>query len=208
MKVVSDKDLVELLDGSLEMTSVKNHVLLTHDRAIKRFHGGSRSTPRFNREVKALRRLQGLEGFPTLLEVSPADRRLQISRVDGQPMSTCEKIPDSVFVSLRQQVQTMLERGVARHSLPARDVIVRNDGSAGLVDFERSRCRRFRFGLIWLASCQVTRFQLLRLIDEQAPHLLNGRERRWLDLQRNLRTIYRRYWLDVRQRRRNRTGKR
>jgi len=197
MRAVADKALVERPDGTLEVESTKNHVHLLKDRVIKSFVSGKRSTKRFRREVEALERLRGMDGFPALLEQSKNPHRVHISRLPGQPLAGLEAAPDSVYVTLRTLVDQMLQAGVARHSLPPRDVIVRPDGSAGLVDFERSRCRRVRFGPIWLVSSAVTRFQLLRLLGEAAPHLLSDKERSQLQARSRLRAVYRQY-LDLR----------
>lgn len=191
MSAIADKALVTRDDGAQEITSVKNHVLLLDQRVVKSFVAGRRSKNRFQRELEALGRLQGLDGTPELLRTSHAPTRVHMSRIQGNTLDRTSSVPDSVFHSLRELVERMLGRGVARHSLPARDVLVRPDGSAGLVDFERSRCRQFSWSPIWLASRAVTRFQLLRLIQTRAPHLLSQRELATLGMQHRLRSVYR-----------------
>jgi predicted Ser/Thr protein kinase len=191
MSVVADKNLVTRKDGAQEVTSVKNHVLLLEDQVVKSFFAGRRSHKRFAREVRALSRLGDLDGFPELMRVSQSPARVYMSRLAGDALARAGQVPDSVFHSLRERVKVMLSRGVVRHSLPARDVIVRPDGTAGLIDFERSRCRSLAWSPIWLGSCAVTRFQLLRLIESHAPHLLSKRERAALRIQHRLRAVYR-----------------
>lgn len=164
----------------------KNRVVLEPERVIKHFLHGHNNARRFHREIKALRRLEGLDGVPRLLDVSIRARSFSISRIPGKPLVQCETIPDTCFESLRTLVEAMLQQGVARHSLPPRDVILRPDGTAGLVDFERGTLRRWS-GITWWVACKVTRFQLLRLIDDHAPHLLNEDERKRLQFQRGIR---------------------
>ncbi|WDS34730.1 hypothetical protein [Pseudoxanthomonas sp.] len=191
MSAVADKALVTRKDGAQEVTSVKNHVLLLDGRVMKSFVAGRRSKNRFRRELEALRRLQGLEGVPELLRASHSPMCVHMSRIEGITLDRAGSVPGAVFHSLRELVERMLDHRVARHSLPARDVLVRPDGSAGLVDFERSRSCHFSWSPIWLASRAVTRFQLLRLIEAHAPHLLSQRESATLGMQHWLRAVYR-----------------
>lgn len=191
MNAVADKALVVRKDGNQEVASIKNHVLLLENRVLKSFLAGRRSAKRFRREVSALARLGGQEGFPELLKLGSAPTSVHMSRLPGVALARAGKVPDSVFLSLRARIETMLSLGVARHSLPARDVIVHPDGSAGIIDFERSRCSDNAWSPTWRASRAVTRFQLLRLIQDHAPHLLSAREHKQLRLQHRLRAIYR-----------------
>ena len=158
----------------------KNRVFVYADRVQKTFKSVRHSERHARREVAALRRLAGLEGVPVVLEYGPDRMSLVLSRVPGKPLSECESVAEHTLVSLRRLIEQMLQRGVARHSLPPRDVLVRSDGSVGLVDFERSTRRLFPGDPLWLVAKAVTRFHLLRLVDEHAPQLLTPRERRRL----------------------------
>lgn len=79
--------------------------------------------PRFwrlaRRELAALKRLQGLEGFPVLLDHSPDGLQITLKRLPGTVLHDCDEIPSGAIEHLRALVETMLDRGVARHSLPA-----------------------------------------------------------------------------------------
>ncbi|TEA74230.1 hypothetical protein ERE07_18260 [Allopusillimonas ginsengisoli] len=152
---------------------------------MKNFTQGHRKDLRFSREIKALRRLSGIDGVPALLAYSPAERWLAIDLIPGTPLPENPAAPDKLFTNLRVVVENMLRCGVARHSLPARDVIVRPDGTAGVVDFERCTLQHWRFSPIWWVARKVTQFHLLRLIDNHAPHLLTPKE------QLRLQTCYR-----------------
>lgn len=167
--------------------SRKNRVLVYEDRVSKTFKVARNSALHARREVAALRRLAGLEGVPRVLMSSPDHRTIIVSRVPGRPLSECEAVAEHTMVRLRELVERMLQRGVARHSLPARDVLVDGDGSVGLVDFERSTRRLFPGDPAWLVAKAVSRFHLLRLVDEHAPQLLTSREQRRLRWQLALR---------------------
>jgi hypothetical protein len=66
-------------------------------------------------------------------------------------------------------------------------VIVRPDGSAGLVDFERSSRRLFARDPVWRIACGIMRYHLRRLTYERAPQLLSPAEVRRIRLQVRLR---------------------
>jgi hypothetical protein len=105
-----------------------------------------------------------------------------MSRLPGTPLSELATVPERSMAGLRRLVEQMLERGIARHSLPPRDVIVASDGSVGLVDFERSTRRMFPGDPVWQIAKMVTRFHLMRLVDQHAPQLLTSSEKsrlRW-----------------------------
>ena len=168
----------------------KNIAVIEADRVVKTFKRSAKAVARFRREVESLRRLEGIEGIPALLEVSEPQLRLVMSRLPGDPISASRPIADAVFVRLRQLVAVMMERGVARHSIPPRDVIVGPGGEVGLVDFERVTLRGGRYDPLWRGACAITRFHLLRLIGDEAPHLLSASEARTLGVQRRLGDVY------------------
>lgn len=167
-------------DPVLVCDTRKNRVLVYEDRVHKTFKTVRYSERRARRELAALRLLAGLEGVPVVLASGLDRTTVVLSRVPGQPLSECESVAESTMVSLRRLVEQSLERGVARHSLPPRDVLVAPDGSAGLVDFERSTRRLFPGDPAWLVAKAVTRFHLMRLINEHAPQLLTPGEHRRL----------------------------
>ncbi|MDS1140774.1 hypothetical protein RE432_10025 [Pusillimonas sp. SM2304] len=168
----------------------KNYVTINKDGVVKVFSQGPAQSHRFKREVNALKRLTGIEGIPALLSYSPTHRRIVIARIPGAPLSVTDNVPDKAFIQLRTIVEDMLDCGVARHSLPARDVIVAQGGAVGLVDFERCSLRHCRFGPLWWIARKVARFNLLRLIDSYAPHLLTQAEHRTLRGQYHLQSLF------------------
>lgn len=164
--------------------TAKNTVVLEADRVVKTFKPGPKAVKRYRRAVESLTRLAGVEGIPALLEVRPAQLQLVMSRLPGEQLARTPTAPDAAFLNLRRVVMEMMERGVARHSMPPRDIIVDPDGRIGLTDFERSTLRGWRYSPIWGGACLVTRFHLLRLIGDRAPHLLSRREAGNLCIQR------------------------
>lgn len=171
------------------MTSIetaKNKAVLEVDRVVKTFKQGRKAARRYRLEVESLSRLAGVAGVPALVAVSPQELRLVASRLPGEPLSVARQVPDQAFLRLRDLVQEMLQRGVARHSMPPRDVIVGPDGQVGLVDFERVTLRGWRLSPVWLGACLITRFHLLRLIGDRAPHLLSRSEAESLRIQRRM----------------------
>ena len=171
----------------LALQTSKNRVLIFEDRVQKTLGSSRYAALHARREVRALGRLAGLERVPVLLALGLDRKTVIMSRVPGKPLSDCEVVSERTMASLRVLVEQVLARGVARHSLPPRDVIVAQDGTAGLVDFERSTRRLFPGDPAWLVAKAVTRFHLLRLVDRHAPQLLSPGERRTLRWQAGVR---------------------
>jgi hypothetical protein len=178
--------------ASLRVESPKNIVTVEAERVTKIYKSGFKGARRFRREGEALQRLAGLDGVPVILErAAEPVMRLVTTRVDGMSLDRCADVPPEIFAGLRELVAEMLRRGVARHSIPARDIMVRPGGRVGMVDFERTEMRGRRFSPVWWVSCVVTRFHLLRLIGDHAPQLLSPTERFRLTLQRGFRNAFR-----------------
>lgn len=170
----------------------KNQVAIDSSgtQVVKVFTQGRNKTSRFYKEVNALKRLTGIAGIPEVLSYSPSQRRITVERIAGTPLPQASNVPDDAFIHLRIVVEDMLYCGVARHSLPARDVIVCTDGSVGVVDYERCSFRGWRFDPLWWVAAKVARFNLLRLIHQYAPHLLTEAEYHLLRRQYRIQTIF------------------
>jgi hypothetical protein len=174
----------------IRVESPKNVVEVGATQVTKRYKPGFKGARRFHRELEALRRLAGIDGIPLVLAQTEFPMTLVASRIAGIPLADCTSEGDAVFLRLRTLVAVMLLRGVARHSIPARDILVGPDSQVGMVDFERVSLRGWRFHPRWLVASMVTRFHLLRILGERAPHLLTARERRRLKLQWRLRNFF------------------
>ncbi len=127
----------------------KVRVELLEDRVVKTFKPQPGATRRFRRELRALRRLSGAEGFPRLLAFSEQERSITESRIPGVALTECDEIPESAYASLRLAVETMLDRGVARHALPPHDILLLPNGQVAIVDFERTTFCWSRLCPIW-----------------------------------------------------------
>jgi hypothetical protein len=171
---------VPSVEPTFAFDTLKNRVLVYEDRVCKTYKAARDSALHARREMKALRRLAGLDGVPVVLGFEPNRMTLVMSRIPGKRLSECESVAEHSVKSLRRLVEQMLERGVARHSLPPRDVLVAPDGSAGLVDFERSTRRLFPGDPVWIVAKAISRYHLIRRINEHAPHLLTPSEQRRL----------------------------
>lgn len=171
----------------------KNRVRIEQTRVVKQFMEGHHRRRRFRRERRALRRLRCVDGIPRVLESRSERLQLMIERVPGRPFRDGREVAPTFYRQLNALVERMLEQGVARHSMPPRDVIVRPDGSPGLVDYERVTLRHWRWSPVWLVARAVTRFHMLRFVGDHAPQLLDAPQRHRLRWQRRLRARFRRY---------------
>lgn len=179
---------------------VKNNIRIQGDRVVKKFLVGSKRRRRFRRECRALRRLTGIEGIPELIECDDERMEMVMERIPGQSFEqTATELDDSFFIQLNALVEAMLKRGVARHSMPERDVMVGLDGRPGLVDYERVTLRRLRFSPVWRLSCMISRFHMLRFIGRHRPELLTPAQKRKLGWQQQGQQLFRR-WIEWRRR--------
>ncbi|HLS04715.1 MAG TPA: hypothetical protein VK036_00290 [Wenzhouxiangella sp.] len=176
---------------------VKNSVQIQGDQVVKTFIVGNRRRRRFRRERLALERLQGIDGIPQLLAFDENSLNLTMERIPGCSFEQAKSVDDDFFIRLGELVEAMLKRGVARHSMPPRDVIVRPDGTPGLVDYERITLRYMRYSPVWALSCMISRFHLLRLIGKHRPDLLTPAQKRKLGWQLKGQRLFRR-WIEWR----------
>ncbi len=88
-----------------------------------------------NREERALRRLDGVEGVPRLLG-RPTPYRLAMTRVPGTPLARIAKgeLAEPFLARLKSLFEEMHGRGVAHGDAHFRNILV-HDGRPYLVDF-------------------------------------------------------------------------
>ena len=149
-------------------------VTVCDDFVMKEFKPVPGFKKRFSTEKEALRLLRGVNGIPTLILHSDKDHYLKISRLNGE---NCEQFSDNALIQLRNIVGETIKRGVARHSLPIRDILVDKDDIVSIVDFERATLKNRSFFPFWLAATLVTKFHMIRFIYNQNPKLLSASER-------------------------------
>lgn len=144
------------------------------EEVSKTFKKTRKAETRYLIEKKAFEYLRGLEGFPQLLSVCDKTMTLKMSRLPGcRP----ESLGETQIVQLRLLIKKMLERGVARHAIPIRDLLVSEEGKVSLVDFERVTFRSFEYSPVWIIAKIVTKYHLYRLADNHHPGMLTGSQR-------------------------------
>lgn len=139
------------------------------DSVTKLFKPKRNSHRRYDIEKEALRRLQHVNGTPSLLAYDDNSDRIEMSRLPGK---STEKLSEQHLMELSRIVDEMLKAGVARHSMPIRDVVVDED-KVGLVDFERATLRKSWWRIDWFVAKKVSHYHLYRLIFQNQPHLLS-----------------------------------
>ena len=93
---MSDPDLPDFV-----FETAKNRVIIYPNRVVKTFKPTRRSARHARREASSLRRLQGLPGVPTLLEVSTDEHTLVMTRVPGVPLADGGTMTEQNLLGLR-----------------------------------------------------------------------------------------------------------
>jgi len=161
----------------------KMRVEIGDEEVVKTFKIRPSYKKRYSREKFALLRLKGLSGFPEIIKYKDDDTTLTMTRLLGENK---EQLSDEALQHLCLLVDRMLCAGVARHSLPERDLLIKDD-KVSIVDFERVTLRGSTWSPIWFFSKKVTRFHLLRLISRHNPALLSEEEKNKLAYFSNVR---------------------
>jgi RIO-like serine/threonine protein kinase len=130
------------------------------------------------REVRALRRLQGIAGVPAVLQ---ADRtRIVRSWIDGQPMHVARPQDPAYFVAAMRLLRTLHAHDVAHNDLAKEpNWLVTADGAPALVDFQLALCSSRR-GRLFRALAHDDLRHLLKHKRTYVPQGLTARERRIL----------------------------
>lgn len=134
------------------------------------------------REVKALRRLDGLAGIPRLLRQAGA-RAFVMEFVPAERLARKrrEEWPDPDFGRLKQLVIAMHERGVAHGDLRrSSNILFDHEGQPFLVDFVSHVQRGGAWNLPWnwlfAQICRADRMALAKLMLRVDPGLLSEEE--------------------------------
>ncbi len=173
MKINTEKKSVhsKVIDGIYETN--KMLLKIGENTVTKFFKPKSHAGRRYFIEKEALSRLKGIPGTPELVFGDDTHRTIEMTRLPGR---AAENLSAANVQALSTIVDNMLQVGVARHSMPIRDIVVDNQGNLGLVDFERATLRKSRWRLDWLIAKQVSYYHLYRLIYEYQPQLLSPRQ--------------------------------
>lgn len=158
----------KVIDGVYD--TKKMLLKLEDHRVTKHFKARSSGTPRrYQIEKEALKRLSNVDGTPTLLDTHDDEHTIEMSRLPGR---SATYLSEKNIKDLKLIVDGMLAAGVARHSLPIRDIVVDEDEHVGLVDFERATLRKHRWRPDWLIAKAVVRYNFCRLMYTYQPQLL------------------------------------
>jgi RIO-like serine/threonine protein kinase len=130
------------------------------------------------REAEALAALDGLDGVPQLLR---HERQLLVrSFVDGEPAHRARPQLAAWFHSAARLLRRLHRMGVCHNDLAKEpNLLVRRDGSAGIIDFQLAARSQSRGRLFRIAAYEDLR-HLLKHKRSYRPDLLTERERRIL----------------------------
>lgn len=172
----------KVIDGIYET----NKILLKigHDNVTKLFKPKSTTRRRYRTEKEALSRLRGIPGVPQLIHSDDNTYTLEMSRLPGESAS---QLSEGNLIDLAWIVERILDAGVARHSMPIRDIVIDQRGRIGLVDFERATLRPRWWRPDWPVAKLVFRYHLYRLISEHQPQMLDATQRNIVNLGKRLR---------------------
>jgi hypothetical protein len=134
------------------------------------------------RERRALERLEGIEGVPTL--EGPYGREFIRSYLPGRRLERGMRPPDSFFDRLEEILRRIHERGVAHNDIEkCANVLLLESGSPAVLDFQLAVLSRprgwLRLGGLVLRTMQSEdRRHVAKLKARFRPDLLTGEDRR------------------------------
>jgi|GEM_PF-1002916 len=154
----------------------------------KLFKPSSGYKSRYRQEKEALLRMEQVDNVPRLIKSEDQKTTLFMSRLPGRSVT---ELSETNLSDLTNIVTQMLAAGVARHSMPVRDILVDEQGLLSLVDFERSTLRYQTWRPDWIIAKKVTQYHLSRLISQHQPQLLSSQQQRQLDNTNKVRAFLR-----------------
>jgi hypothetical protein len=145
---------------------------------------------RYRAEKAALTRLNGITGVPILIDFNDDCYSLRMSCLPGK---TPVFLQPHELAGIKEIISASLIRGVARHSLPIRDILSTGNGQVAIVDFERISLKKNYDPFTWFIAKRVTLFHLNRLIFEYQPHLLSPNEKFAVSFGFKIQKFFRKY---------------
>ena len=126
------------------------------------------------REARALAALEEVDGVPEIVRIE-RDRLIR-SFLDGQPMQRGKPSDPAYFKAAARMLRGLHRAGVAHNDLAKEpNLIVREDGSPGMIDFQLSWSVRRRSKLFRIAAREDLR-HLLKHKRTYCPNRLSSRE--------------------------------
>ena len=101
-----------------------------------------------------------------------------MTKIDGE---NAAHFSDKTLHDLKSKMLSTIELGVARHSLPSRDLLIDINQNVGIVDFEMASIKEDSLDIIWKVATLVTRFHTYRLIYKHNANLLDSTELRFVE---------------------------
>ena len=141
------------------------------------------------REARALAALDGIGGVPALLSQEPDE--LRRSYIEGAPLHVARTRDAAWFAAAADLLRRMHRAGVCHNDLAKEpNLLVRDDGAPGIIDFQLAWYARRRSRLFRIAAYEDIR-HLLKHKRSYRPDLLTARERRILANPSPLSRLYR-----------------
>ena len=130
------------------------------------------------REARALAALDGIDGVPQLLAQQPD--LLRRSFLAGEPLYRARPSDSAWFSAAARLLRRLHRAGVCHNDLAKEpNLLVREDGAPGIIDFQLAWYSRRRSRLFRIAAYEDVR-HLLKHKRTYRPDLLTARERRIL----------------------------
>lgn len=177
-------DNKRVIDGVYE--TGKMRLTIAESMVSKQFKSKESTHRRYMIEKSALIQLKGIKGFPQLLESFDDMHLLRMTRLSGVRPN---RLSESHLHQLHHLVRAMLKAGVARHSLPIRDLLVSPQGKISMVDFERATLKSRSSWLTWWVAKQVSLYHLYRLMAQYQPQMLTPGQSRFVQYSLMLRGL-------------------
>jgi len=160
------------------VSTKKMTVEINSDSVTKNFKPSFGYKKRYQTEKKALNLLQELEGIPKIISFSDDTVSITMTKIDGENTT---HFSDKSLHDLKSKMRSTIELGVARHSLPARDLLIDMNQNVGIVDFERATIKKDSLNIIWKMATLVTKFHTYRFIYKHNADLLETSELKFVE---------------------------
>lgn len=156
----------------------KMTVEINSDSVTKNFKPSFGYKKRYQTEKKALNLLQELEGIPKIISFSDDIVSITMTKIDGENTA---HFSDKSLYDLKSKILSTIELGVARHSLPARDLLIDMNKNVRVVDFERATIKEYSLNIIWKMATLVTKFNTYRFIYKHNADLFETSELKFIE---------------------------
>jgi predicted Ser/Thr protein kinase len=173
-----EKILKRDLFGEIRLTSIRGDTVVVRNTRCAPWWTRWLARRLLLREARALAALEGIDGVPALL--SQERDQLQRSYIAGAPLHVARPGEAAWFTAAASLLRRLHRAGVCHNDLAKEpNLLVRDDGSPGIIDFQLAWYARRRSRLFRIAAYEDIR-HLLKHKRSYRPDLLSERERRIL----------------------------